>query len=64
MGKSTGLRLKGIRDVASGLVLLTMMLTADRRSVDIALLVYAVIPLGEMVDQSGVGRVEVANVLH
>ena len=42
------LRLKGIRDVASGLVVLTMMLTADRRLVGIALLVYAIIPLGDM----------------
>ena len=42
------LRLKGIRDVASGLVVLTMMLTADSRLVGIALLVYAIIPLGDM----------------
>ena len=42
------LRLKGIRDVASGLVVLTMMLTADRRSVGIALIVLAIIPLGDM----------------
>ena len=42
------LRLKGIRDVVSGLVVLTMMLTADRRSVGIALLVEAIIPLGDM----------------
>ena len=42
------LRLKGIRDVGSGLVLLTMMLTADRRLVGTALLVYAIIPLGDM----------------
>jgi uncharacterized membrane protein len=42
------LRLKGIRDVACGLVVLTMMLTADRRSVGIALLVLAIIPLGDM----------------
>ena len=42
------LRPKGIRDVASGLVVLTMMLTADRRLVGIALLVYAIIPLGDM----------------
>ena len=42
------LRLKGIRDVASGLVVLTMMLTADRRSVGIALLVVAIVPLGDM----------------
>ena len=42
------LRLKGIRDVASGLVVLTMMLTADRRSVGIALLVAAIVPFGDM----------------
>jgi hypothetical protein len=42
------LRLKGIRDVASGLVVLTMMLTANTRSVGIALIVFAIIPLGDM----------------
>ena len=42
------LRLKGIRDVASGLVVLAMMLTVDRRAVGIALLVLAVIPFGDM----------------
>jgi hypothetical protein len=42
------LRLKGIRDVASGLVVLAMMLTADWRLVGIALLVEAVIPFGDM----------------
>jgi hypothetical protein len=42
------LRPKGIRDVASGLVLLTMMLTADSRLVGIALLALAIIPLGDM----------------
>jgi hypothetical protein len=42
------LRPEGIRDVASGLVVLTMMLTADRRSVRIALLVFAIIPFGDM----------------
>jgi len=41
-------RLKGIRDVASGLVVLTMMLTADRRLVGTALLVFAIIPFGDM----------------
>ena len=35
------LRPKGIRDVVAGLVVLTMMLTADRQSVGIALLVEA-----------------------
>jgi len=42
------LRLKGIRDVASGLIVLTMMLTAERRMVGIVLLVYAIIPFGDM----------------
>ena len=42
------LRPKGIRDVASGLVVLTMMLTADSRSVGIVLLVFAIIPFGDM----------------
>jgi hypothetical protein len=42
------LRPKGIRDVASGLVLLTMMLTADSRLVGIELLAFAIIPLGDM----------------
>ena len=42
------LRPKGIRDFASGLVALTMMLTADRRMVGIVLLIYVIIPLGDM----------------
>jgi hypothetical protein len=42
------LRLKGIRDVVSGLVVLTMMLTTDTRTVGIALLVEAIVPLGDM----------------
>ena len=42
------LRLKGIRDVACGLVVLIMMLTADRRLVGVVLLVEAIIPLGDM----------------
>src|SRR5262249_2957631 len=41
-------RPKGIRDVVSGLIVLTMMLTADTRSVGIVLLVEAIIPLGDM----------------
>jgi hypothetical protein len=41
-------RLKGIRDLASGLVVLTMMLAADRRLVGVALLAFAIIPLGDM----------------
>jgi len=42
------LRLKGTRDLVAGLVVLTMMLTADRQSLGIALLVLAIIPLGDM----------------
>ena len=42
------LRLKGIRDVAAGLVVLTMMLTANTRPVGIVVLVEAIIPLGDM----------------
>jgi hypothetical protein len=42
------LRLKGIRDVVAGLVLLAMMLTADTRMVGTTLLVQAIIPLGDM----------------
>jgi Domain of unknown function (DUF4267) len=42
------LRLKGIRDVVSGLVVLTMMLTTDTRPVGIALLVEAIVPFGDM----------------
>jgi hypothetical protein len=42
------LRLKGTRDVVSGLVLLAMMLTFDWRLVGIILLVEAVIPFGDM----------------
>ena len=42
------LRLKGIRDVAAGLVVLAMMLMADKRMAGIAVLVQAVIPFGDM----------------
>ena len=42
------LRLKGIRDVGCGWVVLILMLTADRRSLGIALLTLATIPLGDM----------------
>ena len=42
------LRLKGIRDVASGVVVLAMMLTMDWRLVGIVGLVEAVIPFGDM----------------
>jgi uncharacterized membrane protein len=42
------LRLKGIRDIASGLVVLTLMATTDTRTVGITLLVLAITPLGDM----------------
>ena len=42
------LRPKGIRDIAAGLVVLTMMLTTNARLVNIALLAEAIIPLGDM----------------
>jgi hypothetical protein len=42
------LRPKGIRDIASGLILLAMMLTADARMVGMVLLVLAIIPFGDM----------------
>jgi Domain of unknown function (DUF4267) len=42
------LRLKGIRDVGCGLAVLILMLTADRRSLGIVLLAFAIIPLGDM----------------
>jgi hypothetical protein len=42
------LRLKGVRDIASGLVVLALMLTTGSRSVGIALLVLAITPLGDM----------------
>src|SRR5215469_10420832 len=42
------LRLKGIRDVASGLAVLTLMLTTDSRTVGIVLMVFAIIPFGDM----------------
>ena len=44
------LRPKGIRDVAAGVVVLAMMLTADRRLrlVGMVLLVEAIIPFGDM----------------
>jgi uncharacterized membrane protein YphA (DoxX/SURF4 family) len=42
------LRLKGIRDVVAGLAVLTLMLTTDSRTVGIVLLVFAIIPFGNM----------------
>src|SRR5215468_8576271 len=42
------LRPKGIRDIAAGLIVIATMLTADRHLVGLALLVEAIIPLGDM----------------
>jgi Domain of unknown function (DUF4267) len=49
------LRLKGIRDIVSGLVVLTLMLTTDTRMVGIALLVEAIVPLDDMSNVLGSG---------
>ena len=49
------LRLKGIRDITSGLVVLALMVTTDARTVGIALLVFAITPLGDMSDVLGSG---------
>jgi len=49
------LRLKGIRDIVSGLVVLTFMVTTDARTVGIALLVLAITPLGDMSNVLGSG---------
>ena len=57
------LRLKGIRDVASGLVVLTLMLTTDSRTVGIVLLVFAIIPFGDMSNHFGVWRAKGHSVL-
>jgi hypothetical protein len=42
------LRLKGVRDIATGLVILALLLSGHPRIVGIALLVDALIPLGDM----------------
>ena len=42
------LRLKGVRDVTSGVAVLTLLATTDHRTVGILLLVLALIPLGDM----------------
>ena len=47
-GTRAWLRLKGIRDVASGLVVLILLATTDARTVGIALLVLTVTPHGDM----------------
>jgi len=42
------LRLKGIRDIASGLTVLALMLATDNRTVGIVMIVFALIPFGDM----------------
>jgi hypothetical protein len=49
------LRLKGIRDIASGLVVFATMLTTDNRTVGIVLLALAMIPFGDMSNILGSG---------
>lgn len=45
------LRLKGIRDIASGLAVLTLLLATDGRTVGILMmLVFALIPFGDMIN--------------
>jgi hypothetical protein len=57
------LRLKGIRDVASGLVVLTLMLTTDSRAVGIALSGLRHHPFWRHVQYFGVWRAEGHSVL-
>jgi hypothetical protein len=42
------LRLKGVRDIVSGLIVLAMMVWGDPHTVGIVLLVAALIPIGDM----------------
>ena len=42
------LRLKGIRDIASALTVLVLILTTDHRTIGIVLLTLAIIPFGDM----------------
>lgn len=59
------LRLKGVRDIASGLAVLAFMAWGDARSVGIILLVEAAIPTGDMlVVLSGKGSVKTALGVH
>jgi hypothetical protein len=44
------LRTKGVRDIAAGLVVLVLLLTADHRTVGVVVLVLASIPLGDMLN--------------
>ena len=49
------LRLKGMRDIGCGVAVLALMLTADRRSLGIAMLALAIIPFGDMAVVLGSG---------
>jgi Domain of unknown function (DUF4267) len=49
------LRLKGVRDIASGLVVVSLMLTAQPRLIGIIMLVFAIIPFGDMATVLGSG---------
>ena len=49
------LRLKGIRDIVSGLVVLTLIVTTDPRTVGIAFLVESLTALGDMSNVLGSG---------
>lgn len=49
------LRLKGIRDIVSGLVVLTLILTTDSRTVGIAFLVESLTAFGDMANVLGSG---------
>ena len=42
------LRLKGVRDIASGLVVLALLFTASQQILGVAVLIFALIPLGDM----------------
>ncbi len=44
------LRLKGIRDIASGLAVIVLWLTTDTRTIGLILLALAVIPFGDMLN--------------
>ncbi len=50
------LRLKGVRDIATGLAMLTLMLTTDSRTVGLILFAFAVIPFWRYVQHPGVRR--------
>ena len=49
------LRLKGIRDIGLGAVVLLLMVTTDHRTLGLVLLVLAVVPFGDMVNVAASG---------